>query len=549
VSVPTRDTNRTNDRDAGITVWTVLAALLRRRAVVITASVVGCCALFLLYLHQSRTQAVDADGASNVLQAWDMLHGNLLLRDWTVSDVSFYTTELPQYMLLAALRGLHPDVVHLGGAMTYVLLILFAALLAKGPATGRDAVVRVLATAGIMLAPQLGVGTYVLLLNPAHLGTAVPVLVAWLVLDRARAHWSIPVLMALLLAWGEVADPLVTVIGAAPLALVAVVRLLQNRGPRWFHAALAAAAAGSVALSTLGLHIIRGLGGFAVLRPVTDFATRAEIRADLHSSFEDILLLFGADLYRTPPQSDFFGQPANPHGGLDVVFAVAHLIGLGVVALAVCAAIRRFVPRADLIEQLLVTAILIDLVAFMVRTRPDQNLTNSRQIVVILPFGAVLAGRFLARVVARRRQPRRLLAPLAVVLFVYAGGLLHNLQGAQVPAQGQAVADWLELHQLRYGIAGHWAANSITVASGNRVQVRSVSPAGTAVVPRAWESKSSWYLPQDHRATFAVVDNLNASYASYLTEAELKSAFGAPAQIHRVGAYTIYVWHRNLLEP
>src|ERR1035441_659381 len=65
--------------------------------------------LYLCYLHLSRTQAVSSDGASNALQAWDMLHGNPLLRGWTVTDVSFYTTELPEYMLVEAIRGLRPD--------------------------------------------------------------------------------------------------------------------------------------------------------------------------------------------------------------------------------------------------------------------------------------------------------------------------------------------------------------------------------------------------------------------------------------------------------
>jgi len=35
-----------------------------------------------------------------------------LLRGWELSDVSFYTTELPQYLLLELARGLTPDVVH-----------------------------------------------------------------------------------------------------------------------------------------------------------------------------------------------------------------------------------------------------------------------------------------------------------------------------------------------------------------------------------------------------------------------------------------------------
>src|SRR5579875_2075707 len=90
--------------------------------------------LFLAYYLQSRTVAVRSDGGSVALQAWDMLHGNLLLRHWHMSDVSFWCTELVQYALLEAVRGLGPGVVHLGGAMTYTLLLVLAAFLAKGRA-------------------------------------------------------------------------------------------------------------------------------------------------------------------------------------------------------------------------------------------------------------------------------------------------------------------------------------------------------------------------------------------------------------------------------
>jgi hypothetical protein len=66
--------------------------------------------LFTCYLRQSRTISVGSDGASQVLQAWDMLHGNPLLHGWRLTDVSFYSTELPQYAMLELIRGLSPDV-------------------------------------------------------------------------------------------------------------------------------------------------------------------------------------------------------------------------------------------------------------------------------------------------------------------------------------------------------------------------------------------------------------------------------------------------------
>src|ERR1700730_17412381 len=91
-----------------------------------TVIVVTAVVLFLCYLRLSMTQAVTSDGASNALQAWDMLHGNPLLRGWTLTDVSFYTTELPQYMSIELLRGLGPDVVHTAAAMSYTLVVLLA---------------------------------------------------------------------------------------------------------------------------------------------------------------------------------------------------------------------------------------------------------------------------------------------------------------------------------------------------------------------------------------------------------------------------------------
>jgi hypothetical protein len=93
----------------------------RRRPVpaarVAVAWLAGAGAAFPVYLRLARTRAVNSDGASQALQAWDMLHGNPLLRGWTVSDVSFYTTELPQYALVELFRGLRADVVDIAAAM------------------------------------------------------------------------------------------------------------------------------------------------------------------------------------------------------------------------------------------------------------------------------------------------------------------------------------------------------------------------------------------------------------------------------------------------
>ena len=148
--------------------------------------------LFFCYLRLSRTVSNGSDGADQALQAWDMLHGNWLLRGWTVGDVSYYTTELPEYIVVELIRGLGPDVIHVAAAVTYTLLVLLAALLAKGRATGREGVVRALIASGILLAPQLDHGIALLIQQPDHIGTQVPLLVIFIVLDRGRLRGDAP---------------------------------------------------------------------------------------------------------------------------------------------------------------------------------------------------------------------------------------------------------------------------------------------------------------------------------------------------------------------
>ena len=89
--------------------------------------------------------------------------------------------------------------IHVAAAITYTLLVLLAGLLAKGRATGKEGVIRALIASGILLAPQLGHGLALQLSQPDHLGTQVPLLVIFLVLDRAPRRWYTPVAIGVML--------------------------------------------------------------------------------------------------------------------------------------------------------------------------------------------------------------------------------------------------------------------------------------------------------------------------------------------------------------
>ena len=101
-------------------------------AVVVVVLVVA--GLAWCYFRVSWTVAPNSDGPANALQARDLLRGNLLLRGWTLTDVSFYTTELWEYAAVEVVRSVGRSlsvgigVVHTAAAVTYALLVLLCAL-------------------------------------------------------------------------------------------------------------------------------------------------------------------------------------------------------------------------------------------------------------------------------------------------------------------------------------------------------------------------------------------------------------------------------------
>ncbi|HVB42638.1 MAG TPA: hypothetical protein VNF47_08035 [Streptosporangiaceae bacterium] len=505
-----------------------------RRLALAAAFVFAGAGLFALYLLQARTVPGNSDGASNVLQAWSMLHGNVLLRGWSLSDVSFYTTELPQYLLVAAARGLTSDVVPIAAATTYTVLVLLSALLARGRRTGREGAAAALIAGGIMAAPSLGTGSLVLLGNPDHTGTQVLLLATWLILDRARPSWRVPVAVALVLGCAQVADPLARYEGVLPLLAVCAMRMYARRGPlrgQWYELSLAAATAGSAAAAAVVLEAVRHAGGFAAATVVMDFAQIGALSDHVWISVQSVLLLFGAD---------FSGMVLGP----GAVVALVHLAGVVLAGWAAAIAVRRF-WHLDLVGQVLLVTLAVLLLAYLFGAR-SAYLYNVHEIAGVLPVGAVLAGRLLAGRVIRAGLVPALTGVLACYLAVLAVQAVHK----PASSDQRAVASWLVAHHLKYGLAGYWYASSVTVDSGNRVQVRPVARTGPRTLALdPWESQASWYDGRLHDASFVIEPRWPGKcFTIGCLRRAPQALFGRPAAVYRVRDLLVLVWHKNLLD-
>src|SRR6202167_850670 len=508
--------------------------------------------LFDAYLRVSKTYMENSDEANILLMANDMLHGNLYLSGWNTSDVPFITTELPEIAVLVAIFGLHLNTAHIAAAVTYTIVIALAMLLAKGRARGPHAIMQMGLVLPIMLAPQPGIGVFVLVFSVGHIGTSAPVMLTWLVLDRfglttragivptLRQRWYIPLIVAVLIAWALMADPLVLIVAIYPLVVVCLVRVIAGSaggarhggGLRGLRQSLAAAGGIGYLLVWFGGHLLTSAGGYkqqAVPFQLDGGVGRwfMQARVVVHGLLE----MFGA--YFVPGNAINYKSPgqlvlAPPLSGLDQALAISRLACVLLALWGCCAIARRFFRRdADFISQLLLAGIVLHLVAYIPSTLADHSALHVREIAPVLPFGAVLAARMLGdRLLAlgpmiRVRLPRvsrpvrlRLIViPLVVLFGWYSFGLYQQADtpGAANPFTG--LEQLPDVNNLSYGLGGYWDASVITVDTGGAVTIRAVSP--SCMQPYEWENKLDWYVPSENVANFLLLSNESGYFTGF----------------------------------
>ena len=496
------------------------------RLLAATAWIAGGAVLFLCYLRISFTYHVTSDGANNALQAWDMLHGHLLMHGWILGDATYYTFDLPVLALTEIFFGLQDLTSHVASALIYLIVTVCAVALAVADSRGLARVARAGVVVAVLTATfHVEWNAPYLLGAPDHVGTSVFLLVSALLIDRAPARrYTSPLLLAILCA-GQIGDATVRYVAVPAVVVVSVYRMAAARKVRTGDAANALAAVASVPLAAAVRALMVHFGAYQMVAPRTAIAPPGRWPHNAAIAWHAMRVLFGAEVA---------SGSANPARDAGYVLGIACL-------LAVAAGFARVVwtwRTASRAEQLLCAAIVINLAVYVVSTMPIPS--NPYEVVAILPCGAVLA----ARACVPRRIPDRLRAGLTTGLVAAVALAPLAIAAARSPAMAPTapVTAWLEAHGLTYGLAGYWNSSVITLHSGGQVQARAVVIQGSRVIRYDWETDTQWFDPSRHDATFVITD-LAGIGLSPLAE----HYFGKPDQIVRVSHWAILIYRRNLL--
>jgi hypothetical protein len=238
----------------------------------------------------------------------------------------------------------------------------------------------------------------------------------------------------------------------------------------------------------------------------------------------------------------FGAKPGGPPAA--TAFALLHLAGVALVAWAALRVARRFLSWPDMISQILLVAMVLNVIAYVPSTLANATDLNAREFAVVLPFGAVLAGRTLAAGLIDGKR-RWVIPALLAGAVGYAASLGWAAAQPSVPAMNARLVSFLTAHHLTSGIGGYWESSVVTVGSDGAVTIRAVRP-GT-LQPDLWEARSSWYDPASNQANFLVTSSTPGFFNHWQPDRAALAALGRPVRTYRTGPYTVYVYDKNLL--
>jgi hypothetical protein len=487
--------------------------------------IVGGMALFALYLRISFIGPVTSDGANNALQAWDMLHGHLLLHGWIIGDATYYSFDLPVLAVSEIFFGLCDLSSHVAAALTYLIVTVSAVALAMTDSRGFARVARCGVVVAVLTATfHAGSNAPYLLGAPDHIGTSAFLLFSFLLIDRVPARWYTPSLLLAMLCVGQIGDATVRYVAVPAIVVVCGYRAVATRTIRTGDATNALAAAASVPLASAVRAIMLHFGAYQMVAPTTAISPPGQWPQNAALAWHALRVLFGV-------------EASSPSLARDA----GYILGLACL-LAAAAGFARVVwtwRSASRAEQLLCAAIVINIAAYVISTMP--LLSNPHEIAAVLPCGAVLAARACVPGYIGDAWWDGMVTSLVAV-----GALLPLIAAAaQAPAAAStaSLSAWLKAQGLTYGLAGYWDSSVTTLQSGDQVQIRAVAMYGRQVFRYDWETNTSWFDASRHNATFVITDQAGIGLSP-----SAESYFGKPARIEHVAHWTILIYQKNLLE-
>jgi hypothetical protein len=506
----------------------------------------------------------NSDSVQGFMEAQSILHGNLLLSGWHLTNDNYVFTDTPFFIAYEGLFGARTDALMVAPTVIYMLiLVVCLAASVRSPKPSRHNVVALATIVLLIGLPALRAPSAdplapssPLFLADFHAASILFSLVALILVSRLAEAASIrsrPFLastLALTCVIAVASDPYTLFFALGPAVFVLLCDVALSGGARK-DVGLAAIVVVSTAIGMALPRLISLLGGFGIWDIYSlKFVAPEKLWTNIQALFFG--LLYSADAY-------VFGK--DPFES-ETMMHLARLFGWVLGVITIIWNYRRVLRywRRSLLDRLLFASIITLAIQCIFSDQFSFDLTadifhGGRGRVYIMPIvimGAILIARAIP--VAAPQQPMRRLqiAAQSALVAISAGALMahvtRSLTMLSSPAWVKAnpyldAGRWLEANGLTQGVGGYFDSSIIRALTKGRVSVNAVSAEpGGRLEPFVFDTDAHFYRGGE-TPMFAIWRTGDDPFDWYRVNADtVKATYGSPTRIeHLPGGFVIEI--------
>jgi len=492
---------------------------------------------FLLCMNIFQSVVIDSDYSNLVLESADIIRGNIFLRNWNLTGISFLTTDLIFFVIGTLFHGISINAYYLAITLMFVVVSLIS-LMMMGEITKKNIFVVIILWLSIGAIPMGVIGHL-----RAHMAVWAYIFIVYyiadvIIQDNAKHKILCYSIFALCIALGVVGDAIMILAGVIPLIFVFTIQLLLNRTKLSLKNPVVLLCLFSILGLILGMaldklyFVIGGANKNSFLESIT-FVPLERVVRNFWLLIEGLLELMDAR---------FIGKSITtlrtPWYLLRASIVISSLI------IIVYNVVMFFKRKSKDLVSILLSFGFIFITCFYIFTSASVDIGATRYfsyaplLFGILLIRWLLASKFLDKYLFESKiKVRQLIAIIGILIIIFAVRDVTHMTKAS--SGREELVSFLESKNLSVGYTDFWNASVSTVTSKGKIGIRAIMGINNSIHPHYWFCKNSWY---NEPANFVVIGN---GYC-HITEQSIKSAFGLPNERHEVKEYVVYVYNYDL---
>lgn len=495
--------------------------------------------LFVLYsIRIFYIMPIDSDYSNLILEASDIIGGNIFLNGWIQTGISFLTTDLPYYIIAVLISGVSRKAYWIASGLMFSCMLFSTLPLIIQEKKRKHKYTEWLLYFGLCLFPSV-VGINLL---RAHTGVYVWIFIAvacfYQLYTNEMCKTKYYVLFCGAIILGCIGDAIILLVAVLPFFLYCMRDILSNKPVRFKRdLLLLLLIIGSVVIGSVFDKLYYMLGtadknGFLGAKYFDDFSSYAN---KLNIYFHAV---FGMN------RADFTSQQLL---SLNTIFffirTLIVLFGFSLIIYHTYHFIRG--KKEDLISEILSLGFLFISIVFILTTI-SVDINSARYIGTCPCFLAVLIIRFIRNKDLFDMHFAMNKIPIWVMSIILGGILLfhsytpvHELTAAAT--EQERVASVLAQYELKSGYANFWDSSIITVLTEEKIRVRAIEINEDISIYK-WGCKQSWY---EEKADFLLIRDPQHYDAGVTYENALR-ILGTPEQTVVFENYKILIYNYDI---